>query len=120
MALLHSNDPVSNLAENIVLLDLGQMSDSEAILSRVRNDVAGVYSWYRKFEFDKDIIDDADKFIEFVVRELDKKHCVEREARLAPAHKILLSADNRFTKIEALKTYAQNPQFRSLVLNLLK
>lgn len=120
MALIFGDDSFQKLDEDIVLFNLAQMSGNDALLGRIRNDFGGVYAWYRRFEIDEAIINDPEKFIAYVLQELQKRHCVEREARLAPAHRITLSADSSFLKEDELKIWAKNPMFRRLLLNLLE
>ena len=120
MALIFGDDSFHKLDDDVVLLNLAQMSGTDALLGRIRSDFGGIYAWYRRFDVDKTILNDPEKFVSYILQELQKKHCVDRESRLAPAHRITLSADSIFQKQDELKIWAKNPMFRQLLLNLLE
>lgn len=111
MAWLHCNNAVHQLSENVVLYDLAQMRGNGSILSRIPNNIGGVYAWYRRFEIHPDGINDPDIFVNSILQELYKDHSAPRETRLPPAHRIKLQPDNYFSKELLLKELATDSSF---------
>jgi hypothetical protein len=119
VAWLHGNDVVQQLSENVVLYDLAQMRGNNAILSRIPDNIGGVYAWYRRFEIDSNAIDDPEIFVNYIIEELCKDHSAPRETRLPPAHRIRLQSETSFPKELLLKELAVDSFFRQLVFMLL-
>ena len=47
MSWLYNNDVVQRLGENAFLYDLSKIRGVAAILSRIPDNMSGVYAWYR-------------------------------------------------------------------------
>lgn len=119
MAWLHGNNAVHQLSENAVLYDLSQMRGNVSILSRIPNNIGGVYAWYRRFEIEPNAVNDPDIFVNYILKELNKDHSASRETRLPPIHKIKLEPDTCFSKELLLKELAADSSFRELLFMLL-
>lgn len=119
MAWLHGNNAVHQLSENAVLYDLSQMRGNVSILSRIPNNIGGVYAWYRRFEIEPNAVNDPDIFVNYILKELNKDHSASRETRLPPIHKIKLEPDTCFSKESLLKELAADSSFRELLFMLL-
>lgn len=119
MAWLHGNSAVHQLSENAVLYDLSQMRGNISILSRIPNNIGGVYAWYRRFEIDPNAVNDPDIFVDYILKELYKDHSASRETRLPPVHKIKLEPETCFSKEILLKELAKDFSFRELLFTLL-
>lgn len=119
MAWLHNNDAVQQLNENVVLYDLAQIRGNSAVLSRIPNNIGGVYAWYRRFEIDANAINDPEIFVNYILGELTKDHSAPRETRLPPAYRIRLESDTSFSKELLLKELAADSSFRQLLFMLL-
>jgi hypothetical protein len=119
VAWLHGNNAVHQLSENAVLYDLAQMRGNVSVLSRIPNNIGGVYAWYRRFEIDTNAMNDPDLFVNYILKELYKDHSASRETRLPPIHKIKLQPDNSFSKELLLKELATDSSFRELLFMLL-
>lgn len=114
------DEDVQELATDVLLCDLTKLHGKHALLSKIEENIGGVYVWYRRFQFDEETLKDPAKFVEYILGEVYKQHSAVREARLAPAHRLRLSADTVFSKKEHLETYANNPSFRLFLSNLLE
>ncbi len=119
MVWLASNDAVQQLSENILLYDLAQICGTNAILNRIPSSTGGVYAWYRRFQLEPSVADDPELFIKFLLDELCKGHSAPREARLPPAHRIILQPETCFSKEALLKEFAADASFRQLLFMLL-
>ena len=119
MAWLYGSDAVQQLSENVVLYDLAQMRGNSAVLSRIPDNMGGVYAWYRRFEIDANSINDPQVFANYILEELCKEHSAPRETKLPPAHKIKLQAETSFSKELLLKELAADSSFRQLLFMLL-
>ncbi len=119
MTWLHGNSAVHQLSENAVLYDLSQMRGNVSILSRIPNNIGGVYAWYRRFEIEPNAVNDPDIFVNYILRELNKAHSASKETRLPPIHKIRLEPDTCFSKELLLKELATDSSFRELLFMLL-
>lgn len=119
-AWIHTGEAVQQLAENVVLCDLARLQGTDALLARIEEGVGGIYAWYRRFKFNDAVLNEPEKFIAYILDEIHKKHSMERDARLAPAHRVQLSANTVFSKEEELKVCAADPLFRQLLLTLLE
>ncbi|MBE8968156.1 GIY-YIG nuclease family protein [Nostocales cyanobacterium LEGE 12452] len=119
MAWLYGSDAVQQLSENVVLYDLAQMRGNSAVLSRIPDNIGGVYAWYRRFEIDANAINDPQVFANYILEELCKEHSAPRETKLPPAHKIKLQAETSFSKELLLKELAADSSFRQLLFMLL-
>jgi len=119
VAWLHGNNAVHQLSENAVLYDLSQMRGNVSILSRIPNNIGGVYAWYRRFEIEPNAVNDPDIFVNYILKELNKDHSASRETRLPPIHKIKLEPDTCFSKESLLKELAADSSFRELLFMLL-
>lgn len=113
------SDAVQQLSENIVLYDLAQMRGNSAVLSRIPDNIGGVYAWYRRFEIDANAINDPEVFVDYILGELCKDHSAPRETKLPPAHRIKLEAETSFTKELLLKELAADSSFRQLLFMVL-
>ena len=121
MAWLNGNNVVQKLGENAFLYDLSRIRGVSAILSRIPDNTSGVYAWYRNFRIDSTISNNPETFVSQVLQELYKPHCITRETRLPPSHKLIVKPETVFSarKQEALHHHAANPCFRELVISLL-
>lgn len=119
MAWLYGSDAVQQLSENVVLYDLAQIRGNSAVLSRIPDNIGGVYAWYRRFEIDANAINDPQVFANYILEELCKEHSAPRETKLPPAHKIKLQAETSFSKELLLKELAADSSFRQLLFMLL-
>nr|WP_228014394.1 GIY-YIG nuclease family protein [Fortiea sp. LEGE XX443] len=117
--MLYSSDAVQQLGENVVLYDLTQMRGNNAVLSRIPDNIGGVYAWYRRFEIDANAINDPEVFVDYILGELYKDHSAPRETKLPPAHRIKLEPETSFSKELLLKELAADPSFRQLLFMLL-
>ncbi|ABA21825.1 hypothetical protein Ava_2207 [Trichormus variabilis ATCC 29413] len=120
MAWLHGDTAVHHLSENVVLYDLAQMRGNVSILSRIPNNIGGVYAWYRRFEIEPNAVNDPDIFVNYILKELNKEHSASRETRLPPIHKIKLEPDTCFSKESLLKELAIDSSFREMLFILLR
>ncbi|MBW4574450.1 MAG: hypothetical protein KME08_04115 [Aphanothece sp. CMT-3BRIN-NPC111] len=119
MIWLQGNEAVQQLSENVLLYDLTQMRGNSALVSRIPENVGGVYAWYRRFELKPSAINDPEDFTTSILDELSKDHCAPREARLPPSHRIRLQPEISFTKEGVLRECAADPSFRQLLFMLL-
>ncbi|GAB4532225.1 MAG: hypothetical protein Tsb0014_16490 [Pleurocapsa sp.] len=121
MSWLYGNDVVQKLGDNAFLYDLSKMRGVSAILNRIPDNMPGVYAWYRNFKIDAAAHNDPDAFVSNILQELYKPHCVTRETRLPPSHRLIVKPETILSqrKQEALKYYAANPDFRELLITLL-
>ncbi len=119
MIWLQGNEAVQQLSENVLLYDLAQMRGNNALVSRIPENVGGVYAWYRRFELKPTARHDPEVFTASILDELSKDHCAPREARLPPSHRIRLQSETSFTKEGVLKELAVDPSFRQLLFMLL-
>lgn len=122
MAWLYKNDNVvQRLGENAFLYDLSRIRGISAILSRIPDNMPGVYAWYRNFRIDSTVLNHPETFVSQVLQELYKPHCVTRETRLPPSHRLIVKPETVFSarKQEALHYHAANPYFRELIISLL-
>lgn len=119
MAWLHGTDAVQQLSENVLLYDLAQMRGTSALLSRIPENLGGVYAWYRRFELKPGAMHDPEVFVASILNELCKDHCAPRETRLPPSHRVVLKSETSFSKETLLEKFAANSSFRELVLMLL-
>ncbi|MHC5729942.1 MAG: GIY-YIG nuclease family protein, partial [Nostoc sp.] len=118
MAWLYGSDAVQQLSENVVLYDLAQIRGNSAVLSRIPDNIGGVYAWYRRFEIDANAINDPEVFVDYILGELCKEHSAPRETKLPPAHRIKLEAETSFSKELLLKELAADSSFRQLLFLL--
>ena len=121
MSWLYENDILQELGENAFLYDLSKIRGISAILSRIPDNMSGVYAWYRNFKINPSAIDNSDVFVSNVLEELYKPHCVTRETRLPPSYKLIVKPETILSqrKKEALEHYADKPYFRELLITLL-
>lgn len=119
MTWLQGNEVVKQLNENVFLYDLAQMRGNSAVLSRIPENMSGVYAWYRRFELQPDARHDPEVFTASVINELSKEHSATRNAKLPPCHKIKLQSETTFSKEAALKEFSADPSFRELLFMLL-
>lgn len=120
MIWLQGNEAVQQLSKNVLLYDLAQMRGNSAVLSRIPENVGGVYAWYRRFELKPTAKHDPEVFAASILDELSKDHCAPREARLPPSHRIRLQSETVFTKEGVLREFATDSSFRQLILMLLE
>jgi hypothetical protein len=118
---LYKSDAVQRLGENTFLYDLSKIRGTSAILNRIPDNMSGVYAWYRNFQLNASAIDSSEVFVSSILSELFKPHCVTRETRLPPSHRLILKSETVLSrqKQEALKYYADNSNFRELLVTLL-
>ncbi len=121
MTWLYENNVVQRLGENAFLYDLSRIRGISAILSRIPDNIPGVYAWYRNFNIDSAAYDNSEVFVSHILQELYKPHCITRETRIPPSHRLIIKPETIFSdrKQEALKYYAANPYFRNLLITLL-
>lgn len=121
MSWFYGNEVVQRLGENALLYDLSKIRGISAILNRIPDNMSGVYAWYRNYKIDDSAIDNSEIFVSSILEELSKPHCVTRETRLAPSHRLIIKPETIFSqkKQEALKHYANDPHFRELLITLL-
>ena len=118
---LYGNNTVERLGKNAFLYDLSKIRSVSAILNRIPDNMSGVYAWYRSFHIDVAAHNNPEIFVSSVLQELYKPHCVTRETRLPPSHKLIVKPETILSsrKQEALKYYAADPQFREQLISLL-
>ena len=121
MAWLDDNNVVQKLGENVFLYDLSRIRGVSAILSRIPDNTSGVYAWYRNLRIDSNVSNNPETFVSQVLQELYKPHCITRETRLPPSHRLIVKPETVFSarKQEALHYHAANPYFRELIISLL-
>lgn len=121
VAWLYGNEVVQRLGENAFLYDLSKIRGTKAILDRIPDSMSGVYAWYRNFKIDASALNDSDVFVSNILQELYKPHCITRETRLPPSHKLIVKPETILPqrKQEALKQYSINSDFRELLITLL-
>ena len=121
MAWLDENNVVQKLGENACLYDLSRLRGVSAILDRIPDNTSGVYAWYRNFKINSDVSNHPESFVSQVLQELYKPHCITRETRLPPSHRLIVKPETVFSarKQEALHYHAANPHFRELIISLL-
>ncbi len=121
MSWLYGDNIVQRLGENAFLYDLSKIRGVSAILNRIPDNMSGVYAWYRNFNIGAAAQNNPDVFVANILQELYKPHCVTRESRLPPSHRLIVKPETTFSprKQKALKYYAANPHFRELIITLL-
>ena len=121
MSWLYQGDVVQRLGENAFFYDLSKIRGTDAILNRIPNRISGVYAWYRNFQLSASAADNSEVFVSSILEELFKPHCITRETRLPPSHKLIIEPKTVLSenKKEALRYYADNPVFRELLISLL-
>ena len=121
MSWLYGHNVVEQLGENAFLYDLSKIRGVSAILNRIPDNMSGVYAWYRSFNIDSDADDNPEVFVANILQELYKPHCVTRETRLPPSHRLIIKPETILSqrKQEALEHYSGNPHFRELLITLL-
>ena len=121
MSWLYGNEVVQRLGENAFLYDLSKIRSTSAILSRIPDSMSGVYAWYRNYKIDASAIDNPEVFFTNILQELYKPHCITRETRLPPSHRLIIKPETILSqrKQEALKQYADNFFFREFLITLL-
>ena len=121
MAWLDDNNVVQKLGDNALLYDLSRIRGVSAILSRIPDNASGVYAWYRNFKIDSNVSNTPESFVSQILQELEKPHCVTRETRLPPSHRLIVKPETIFSKRkqQALHYHAANPHFRELIVSLL-
>ena len=112
---------MQRLGENAFLYDLSRICGVSAILSRIPDNMSGVYAWYRNFKIDAAAQNNPETFVSNILHELYKPHCITRETRLPPSHRLIIKPETVLSdrKKEALDYYANNSDFRELLLTLL-
>lgn len=121
MAWLYGNNVVERLGDNAFLYDLSKIRGVSAILNRIPDNMPGVYALYRSFHVDTAAHNNPDIFISNILQELYKPHCITRETRLPPSHRLIIKPETVLShrKQEALSYYANDSDFRELLLTLL-
>jgi hypothetical protein len=121
VAWLYGNDVVQRLGDNAYLYDLSKIRGVSAILNRIPDNMSGVYAWYRNFDVDTAAHDNPEAFVSNILQELFKPHCITRETRLPPSHRLIIKPETMLSqrKQEALKYHANNSHFRELLITLL-
>ena len=121
MSWLYDNNVVQRLGENALLYDLSKIRGVPAILSRIPDNMSGVYAWYRNFKMDSTAQNNPEAFVSNILQELYKPHCVTRETRLPPSYRLIIKPETVLSnrKQEALNYYASNSDFRELLITLL-
>jgi|SRR5919199_6646259 hypothetical protein len=117
---LYTNNAVQEISDNVILYDLSKIRGINAILSRIPQNLNGIYVWYRRFSFDKSAFDDPEVFVTAVLSEICKEHCIEREGHIPPIYRVLLQPYTSFHKEDSLRRLASNEAFRQLILTLLE
>ena len=118
MSWLYKTDVVQRLGENAFLYDLSKIRGTPAILSRIPDNMSGVYAWYRNFQLDASAIDNPDVFVSNILEELFKPHCATRNIFFPPSYKVIIQPETIFSqrKQDALKQYANNLYFREFLI----
>lgn len=114
--LLKAEHPSVQLAPGVCLLNLHAIGGGvQSILDRLPSNTAAVYAWFRRLDFPAD--SSPETVYSALVGALDAAHSTSRSARLAPAHRITLSADTRLTegKRAALRACCEELEFRELI-----
>ena len=119
MAWLHGNEAVQQLSPNVILYNLAQIRGTDAVLSRIPKNIAGVYAWYRYFDLDPAAQNDPELFVRAIISELQKPHSVTRETKLPPTHRIALYPETSFSKEEILNKLSEDNAFRETLFMLL-
>ncbi|MGD2180175.1 GIY-YIG nuclease family protein [Lusitaniella coriacea] len=120
MVWLQNNTAAQQLAENVFLYDLVQIRGTDAILSRIPDNLCGIYAWYRRFELSAMARNDPEVFVTAILEEIYKPHCATRETHLPPSMRLIMQAETIFSKQQSLQELAQNSSFRELVCMLLE
>lgn len=120
MTWLNTESIVNTLDENVYLYNLALLKSSSAVLSRIPDDLGGVYVWYRNFNISKSTYENGKIFYEYILREMQKPHCISREVRIPPSYQISISSDISFPKQSQLKKKSKDLRFRELVLRVLE
>lgn len=119
MAWLYEDKPVQEIGKDVFLYNLSKIRGIDAVTSRIPETWSGVYVWYRSFIPDSKLVEDPEKFFEFILEELYKKHCSSREASIPPSYGIVLKPQIFFPKQDLLRKFSKDKSFRELVLSLL-
>lgn len=119
MAWLYEDKPVQEIGKDVFLYNLSKIRGIDAVLSRVPETWSGVYVWYRSFVSDSKLVEDPERFSEFILEELYKKHCSSREASIPPSYGVVLKPQSLFPKEDLLRKFSKDKSFRELVLCLL-
>ena len=119
MAWLHTDNPVQELGENVILYDLSRIYGVSSVLSRIPKNSGGVYAWYRRYEIPQNALIDSKIFMSFILNELFKEHSATRSGKIPPSHSIILKPEMSFSKSAILESLATDSSFRRFILTLL-
>jgi hypothetical protein len=120
VAWLHTDNPVQELGENVILYDLSRIHGFSSILSRVPKNSGGVYAWYRHYEIPTNASTDPESFKSFILEELSKDHSAVRTGKIPPSHSVVLKPEMSFSKSTILESNATDLSFRQFILTLLE
>ncbi|PSB22821.1 hypothetical protein C7B76_02590 [filamentous cyanobacterium CCP2] len=120
MPWIYADSAVQEISDGVILYDLSKMRGVNAILSRIPQNLNGIYALYRRFSFNEKAFDDPEVFIAAILEEIYKDHCAEREGQLPPMYRVALRSGTTFAKADSLKRFAASKPFRKLVLTLLE
>lgn len=122
MPWIYDDRAVQKVSNDVILYDLSKIRGVSAILSRIPQNLNGIYAWYRRFNFSEKAFDDPEIFIAAVLEEIYKDHCAEREGQLPPMYRIALKPATTFAKdkLDSLRRLSASQPFRKLVLTLLE
>ncbi|GEM_PF-1162821 len=117
---IYADSAVQEMSDGVTLYDLSKMRGVNAVLSRIPQNINGIYAWYRRFSFNEKAFDDPEVFIAEILGEIYKDHCAEREGQLPPMYRVALKPGTSFAKTDSLKKFSASKPFRKFVLTLLE
>jgi predicted GIY-YIG superfamily endonuclease len=118
--MINSNESVKQLDKNSLLYNLSQIRGINAVLSRIPDDMSGIYAWYRCYALPSDARTNPEVFLSSILQEMYKPHFATREARIPPSTKLTVQAETSFYKQEELRSKSFSPMFRELLCDLLE
>lgn len=113
---------VTEIADGIILLNLQKIRGGRAaILDRIPN-LTGVYSWFRSFDLPPPANADPKVFAQYLISQVESKHCLDRRGNLPPLYEVILSSHKRLSKNKqaALLKLCESQQFRANIASILQ
>jgi len=109
--------PVLHFSDYLFLIDLRRLRGGvSSVLGRIPKETPGIYAWYRTINLPDPVAASEDSFSRAIVDVTLAPHSAERQARLPPAHQVVLRPFQTVSqrKRSALKSYCASPKFRQM------
>ncbi len=109
--------PVTTFSDDLFLIDLRRLRGGvSSVLGRIPKETPGIYAWYRTINLPDPVVTSEDAFSRAIVDVALAPHSAERQARLPPAHQVVLRPFQTVSQRKqlALKSYCASPKFRRM------